>query len=340
MVLRRRFITVFCVSITLAARMPFVRSDDPQPGAVPNGAAKTAEGEPAETYKLEFKFRPNQVLRYEVFNEQEVATTARDETEVQRNSTKTKRHHRVAALDDKSGAADLELSIDWVYMKATWDKRDGTTPVPIEFQSDDPEKQPAKFKHVLATVGRPWATIRFRPTGNPLKVVSSTVKSADAKTVASETGADGALEAYLIVLPEHPVAVGDTWKERFNVVAQDENRNRSVVAIQRTYKLTAVDASRATIELKTAILSPITNPAIASQLLLREVAGKIVFDVERGLIISKEWSVQNTVVNPIPGVNSLMKGSGRYTENLIAEDESPERTASRSNATPAGLSGR
>jgi hypothetical protein len=299
---------------------------------VPNGGSTSADQAPAAKYKLEFKFRPNQVLRYEVFNEQEIATSARDETEIHRNTTTTKRHHRVAAVDDKTGAADLELSIDWVHMRATWDKRDGTTPIPIEFQTDDPDKQPEKFKHILATVGKPWATIRFRPTGAPLKVVSSAVQSGAGKTVATETGADGALEAHLIVLPDHPVAVGDSWHEKFDVITPDENKNRTRITIQRLYKLTAVDAGRATIDLKTVILSPVTSPAVASSLLLREVSGKIVFDVERGLIISKEWAVQNTVVNPIPGVSSLVKGSGRYTEKLIAEEEAPQRTARGGNA--------
>jgi hypothetical protein len=328
MALRRHFVTIVCVSLSLVVGTRSVRSDEqPTTGAAPKSSTATSEAAPVEKYKLEFKFRPNQILRYEVFNEQEITTTAREEIEIHRNTTKTKRHHRVAALDEKTGAADLEMSIDWVYMRALWDKKDGTRPVPVEFQSDDPDKQPERFRHVLASVGKPWATIRFRPTGTPLKVVSSAVKSSEGKSLTSETGADGALEAYLIVLPEYPVAIGEIWREKFDVVTLDENRNRARVTIQRSYKLAEVNARRATIDLKTAILSPITNPSIASQLLLREVCGKIVFDLERGQIVSKEWAVQNTVVNPIPGVSSLMKGSGRYTEKLIAEEPAPEGAA-------------
>ena len=315
MLSRCRLIAVVWVSTWLILGTPTLRSEDQPPSG----------GAPPEKHKLAFKFRPNQVLRYEVVNEQEITTTARGDTEIQKNTTKTKRHHRVAGVDEK-GVADLELSIDWVYMRAIWDKRDGTIPTPIEFQSDDPEKQPAKFQKILETVGKPWATIRFNSIGTPLKVISIAGQAGDGKGVTTQTGADGALEAYLIVLPTQPVAVGETWDEKFEVIALDENRNRSVIKIQRVYKLTELKAGRATIDLKTMILSPITNPAISSQLLLREVAGKIVFDVDRGLILSKDWAVQNTVVNPIPGVNSLMKGSGRYTEKLVAEDQAPERT--------------
>jgi hypothetical protein len=324
---RRHILAVVCVSTAFIFEMPKLRAEDkPQTGAESSANSTAPAGPQAEKYQLTFKFRPNQVLRYEVLSETEISTKARDEIEIQRNSTKTKRHHRVAAIDEKSGDADLELSIDWVSMRAIWDKRDGTTPVPIEFQSDDPNKQPGKFKHILASVGKPWATIRFQPTGSPLKVVMTAVQSAEPKGLVTDTGADGALEAYLIVLPEHPVAVGQSWTEKkFDVIALDEHRNRNLIAIQRVYKLTEVKAGRATIELKTMILSPVTNPAIASQLLLREVGGKITFDVERGLILSKEWTVQNTVVNPIPGVTSLMKGSYRYSEKLTAEEQAPER---------------
>ncbi|MBI3860464.1 MAG: hypothetical protein HY290_01060 [Planctomycetia bacterium] len=308
---RRSIAVVWAAATALILASAALRSDD-QPKA--------------EKHILAFKFRPNQVLRYEVVNDAEITTNAKEETEIQRNSTKTKRHMRVGAIDGKTGAADLELSIDWVYMRAIWDKRNGTTPVPIEFQSDDPEKQPPQFKHILATVGKPWATIRYSPTGHPEKVVSTAVQPKEGKgVVASETGADGALEAQLIVLPKHPVTVGDSWSEQFDVVTRDGARNLTKVAIQRSYKLTDVKNGRAAIEMKTAVLTPVNDPAVSSQLLLREVAGQIVFDVERGVILSKEWSVENLVVNAL-GPNSSMKGKARYTEKLVGEGDLPERT--------------
>ena len=316
----RRRLAVFILGAGLSLVFTFeIHSEEPS-------------AEPAK-HRLAFKFKPNQILRYEIVSEQEITTKAREEEETQKNVTKTKRHHRVTAFDEKTAAADLEISIDWVYMRVDWDKHDGKILAPTEFQSDDPEKQSDKFKQVKATIGKPWATIRFRTTGNPVKVVEAAVKGGDAKNVTTETGADGALDAYLIVLPDHPVAVGETWKEKFEDVLKDENRNRSAVTFQRMYKLTKVEENKATIDLKTIILSPMTNPTIAAQLLLREMSGKVVFDIERGLILSKEWTAQNTVVNPIPGLNSLMEGTGRYSEKLISEEQAPEKTASAAKPT-------
>ncbi|MBS0262880.1 MAG: hypothetical protein JSS02_13080, partial [Planctomycetes bacterium] len=219
-----------------------------------------------------------------------------------------------------------ELTIDWVYMRALWDKRDGNKPVPIEFQSDDPEKQPEKFKHILATVGKPRATIRFSKTGNPLKVTTPNGKPVSNKTAANDT-ADGSREAHLIVLPEQPVAIGESWKERYDIVTFDETRNLTKVMFQRVYKLVAVTDGKAIIELKTMILSPGLSPPVLSQFLLAEVAGKITLDINRGLIVSKVLTAQNTVVNAIPGVSSQMKGTLHYTEKLTGEEQAATRAA-------------
>ena len=170
---RRHLFVVVCVSLTLTFGPSSLRSDDqPEGHSARDGIVLTANGAQPEKHQLAFKFRSNQVLRYEVVNESEI-TDVPSQGQTSRSIRTPQRPagiHRVAACDDKTGAADLELSIDWVYMRAIWDKRNGTTPTPIEFQSDDPEKHPAQFKHILATVGKPWATIRFKPTGNPLKI--------------------------------------------------------------------------------------------------------------------------------------------------------------------------
>jgi Family of unknown function (DUF6263) len=321
MSLNRRVALAIGLGLCLTIPTGKLHSED---SAVP--AKPVAAADAPEKYQLVFKFKPNQILRYEVINEQEFTTSAREEKETHKNSTHSKRHHLVASVDEKTGIANLELAIDWVSMRALWDKHDGSTPIPTEFQSDDPEKQSEKFKQVKATIGKPWATIQFRTTGSPVKVLSSAVKSNETKTVATETGADGALEAYLIVLPDHPVAVGESWKEKFDILTMDENRNRQTVTLQRVYKLKSVADGKAVIDMRTIILSPMTNPSIAAQLLLREITGKVVFDMDRGLILSKEWTAENRVVNPIPGIASLMEGNGRYLEKLIGEEEAPGKT--------------
>jgi len=120
------------------------------------------------------------------------------------------------------------------------------------------------------------------------------------------------------------VAVGEIWKERFDVHARDVNKNLVKISLQRSYKLTEVKNGRAVIELRTAILTPINDSAIAAQLIQREITGKTVFDIEQGLIVSREWSVDNTIINPV-GPNSSMRAKSRYREKLLGSEATADR---------------
>jgi hypothetical protein len=139
---------------------------------------------------------------------------------------------------------------------------------------------------------------------------------------------DGSLEAFLFPLPEQAVAVGEVWKERFDVHARDPNNALVKISLQRTFKLTEVKNGRATVEFRTAILTPIQIPAIGAQFIDREINGKIVFDIEQGMIVSRESLVDNTIVNPV-GANSSMHAKSRYRETLLGI----EATADRKGAT-------
>ena len=286
---------------------------------------------PAEKHKLAFKFRPGQIVHQEISSESEMTTHKNQDTETARNSSTSRRHYRVLAVDDKTGIADLALTIDWVRMRAAIDNGEGPKVEPTEFQSDDPKKHPKQFNQVLASIGQP-ARLRFRSNGALVKAPDAKNPAASPATAGSTQSATAqsatdALEAYLFPLPEQPVAVGETWKERFDVHLRDVDKNLVKISLQRAYKLTDVKNERAVIELRTAILTPVQDPAIAAQLIQREINGKIVFDIAQGLIISREWTVENTIVNPV-GANSSMHAKSSYREKLLGSEAVADRAAS------------
>src|SRR5262245_31522337 len=89
-------------------------SADDQPSAAEGPAdSKTESGEtPAPVkYKLALKFGPNQIVRYEIRQESEITTALSGETETAKNSAQCRRHYKVTAVDEETGAGDLELSI-------------------------------------------------------------------------------------------------------------------------------------------------------------------------------------------------------------------------------------
>jgi hypothetical protein len=301
-------------------------------------AASPAEDGPAKEppapakYTLAYKFVPDQVMRFEVANESEIKTHVKDETETVRNSSTAKRHFTVKAVDEKENTADLELSIDWVYMLASFENPSRPKTAPIEFQSDDPSKHPEQFNAVLLTVGKPRATIRFSASGVPLKVLEGALPPPPKATHQLADGpavppmADATPETYFVPLPEGPVAVGETWKERFNIILADDQKNRVPVTIQRSYRLAEIKGRQATIELWTAVLTPIKNPAIQAQLIQREISGKVVFDLDRGAVVSRESSVDKTVVEPF-GARSSMRARSTYHEKLLDDEATADRRA-------------
>lgn len=324
-----------CISGGLVAVLclPLLAEDLPAPASTSKPAeastAEPAEGEspaPSEKHVLAFKFRPDQIVRYEVRHETEMTTHFSGSTEIAKNKSESRRAYKVTQVTPK-GEGDLQLSIEWVHMTAQFDNGISKTR-PIEFQSDDPNKRPQQFQHILATIGPPQATIRFSPSGHPLKVEpliptppSNTDPAKDkapAAGSAAAMAADASHENYLILLPEQPVAVGETWKERFEIMAREPPEKFPIkITMQRSFKLTEIKEGNATIEFRTVILTPIQNPAISAQLMQRETTGKFVFDVDQGLIVSREATCDRTVLDSL-GPKSSTRAISKYQEKLLS----------------------
>jgi hypothetical protein len=311
----------------LVLRTKAIATEDPSAEASVASATDASPASETRTpskYRLTFKFQPNQIVRYEVSQESTITTHVKDDTETAKNSSQAKRHFKVIAVDEKTGDADLELSIDWVHMLASFNNPARAKTDPIEFQSDDPQKHPPQFFDILSTVGKPRATIRFTPAGKVIKVLSGafvpppTAASQLAQGPAAPPINDGSPESFFVPLPEQPVAVGESWKDLFSVLLRDDEKNLHKITIQRSYRLVGVNEGHALIEFRTAVLTPVPNQAIAGQLIQRELSGKVVFDINRGLILSRESGVENTVVGPF-GPRSSMHAKSQYREQLVEE---------------------
>lgn len=288
-----------------------VRADDPVPSATPASQA--------DKVTLRYRFTPGQIVHYEVTHAGEITTQVAEVAETTRNKTQSRKHFRVAGIA-ADGAGELELVIDWVRLEASF----GDNP-PTVFQSDDPEKQPRAYDAVLQAIGKPQAVLRLSPVGKVLDLTRKDVKPGSAGASAGSTagvkstaGASSAPESYLVPLPENAVAVGETWKERFELDVVTQDKLPLKVAMQRTYKLASLDKQQATIDFRTTILTPIEDPALAAQLIQRETSGKIVFDIDKGLIVSRTSAVDRMVVNPF-GSKSSMRASSTYREQWIPE---------------------
>ncbi|MSR58905.1 MAG: hypothetical protein EXS05_14855 [Planctomycetaceae bacterium] len=301
-------LTVLCGAVP-SDDQPVPDADTPNP-VEPTGADKK--------FELKFKFTRDQIERYEVAYEMEMNSTYNEAKEKVRNQSETRRSYKVSDVSPE-GIGSLELSIDWVRMVAEFDNGEKPSK-PIEFQSDDRTKHPSKFLHILATVGKPTATIRFSPQGKVLEVVSIQPGQVQRNSEGEAPGVYTSQENYLIPLPEQPVAIDEVWKEQFDIIVRDSTQALKRVTLQRSYRLKDVSEGLATIEFRTTILTPVRDPAISGQLIYRETAGKVVFDLERGRIVSRDSAIERTVVGPF-GPNSAMHAVIKYREKLLTDDK-------------------
>lgn len=294
-----------CVGVTLVALMVWGSETGLAQGPSPS---KTG---PVATYVFGYKFKPGQEVRFELKHEMEISTTYNETSDQARNRSQSRRSYKVATVDAQ-GNAELNLTIEWVHMAASTSTNDPG----VEFRSDDPEKQPAKYKHILDSIGKPNATILVNPKGRVLKVTRHEVeRKPGALAPPTATGGAGP-ESYLYELPEKPVAVGDTWKEQFEIVSLGADGLPVKIQAQKLYQLAAVDGNLATITFKTQFLTPLNDPSVAVKLIQREPSGTLVFHMDHGIITSCDVAIDRTVIGPF-GPKSSMRAVSRFTEKWL-----------------------
>lgn len=274
------------------------------------GQANWAYAQSQPRYELRYKFRSQQVVHYEVVTSTEIATQFDTAADTAWNKSETRRHFQVLSVDAQ-GNGTLELTIDWVRMKA----QAGSTTAVEEFCSDQPDKQPAKYRHILDRIGKPQATLAADAWGKPVKVVPHPQAPVMANKPVS-LGAETTAESYLSPLPEHPVAIGEEWKERFEIPVMNAERLQIKIAMLRSYRLAEVIDGKARIDFRTTILSPVHDPSISAQLIQKETAGTILFDINNGLILSRTSGVDRTVISPF-GEKTSLRATSKYQERLI-----------------------
>jgi hypothetical protein len=278
------------------------------------GSLVAEEPGSAVKHRLAYRFTPNQQVAYEVEQSSEFHNTLEKATEVAKNSAVFRRHYRVVS-SEKDGSGDLETTIDRVHMDTKFFVNGELARQDI-FKSDDPEFQDPKFGDVLAVVGKPTAIVKSSPAGRTQKVTPL----GDVKPSTSNAlGGTASPEGYLSLLPDEPVAVGDFWKERFDVRIL-EDKLPVKIEMLRTHKLVSVENGQATIEFRTTILTPLNDdPEKEMQLIQRETAGKVIFDLTQGIVISRESKVDRTVLNCFEGKGS-MQAVTTYKERRIVDE--------------------
>ena len=265
------------------------------------GAAGAAEAQ--DSYTLRYKFRPGMFAHYEVSNKTMIETRFADTLETNQNETQAWKQFRVISADEQ-GQATLEPMIDRVKMTVKLGSEE-----PITFDSASPGAVlPGPFQKVSDSVGKPLARLQVTARGELIKV---TPLAADVPGLTDKSS------NFLIVFPEAAVKVGEKWKDTFEVpITVSKGLNRPFT-LRREYTLVSVAGQTATIKQSTRPLGIIEDPQVEMQLMQRMPNTEIVFDLERGLIVSQTTKVDSTVVNAL-GPRTQVSAVCSNVETLVS----------------------
>jgi hypothetical protein len=276
-------------------------------------ASPAAGADDEKTYTLRYQFHRGEIVGYKVDHQTQVFLQQQEaEQHVEHGSVSNKRY--TVRKVDEAGNAVLDLQIDRVQLTAEVDGGES-----VSYDTASGETPPSAFEGIDATVGKPHVRVEVSPRGE-LRSLDWLIASGQTK---KPTIDDAPSLDIMVILPEGPVKIGDTWKEPFEVEVNATPTLKKTVRIQREYTLKSVQGSQATIALKTVILTPLHDPAQESQLVSKTPRGTVTFDLARGVVTSRTQKVDKVVVG-FSGDDSKVHTISSRTEQLAPVQVSVE----------------
>ena len=242
----------------------------------------SAQDQPKPPYELKYQFAAGQMLEYSVENTSSIFVQVGDVADTVKHDEELGKVLRIHSVDS-AGNAVLQAQID--YAKLTADHQTDH----IEWDSRSGEAPPDDFRYVAETINGPLGTVRVSPNGEV------TVISVRGAAPGAEAESSAQLDLFPH-LPDAPVAVGDSWKEPFDVEIMATPTLKKSVSMQRLYTLKSVENGKATIDVRTIVLSPIRDPLEEGQLVQRTPSGTVIFDIAGGKLLSREMKIDKRVV--------------------------------------------
>ncbi|WP_013630340.1 DUF6263 family protein [Rubinisphaera brasiliensis] len=275
-------------------------------GEVTEAAGENATDENKETYLLRYAFETGNVVHFKVTDKNKTTSRKDRIRETVSNQSDVWRHFWVVNSEE-TGEATLELVIDRVRLTAQFDENP-----PTVFDSADKTKQPDRFASILKSVGKPLNRMRVNTRGELISL-----QNLQGGPTADQS--DPAVN-FLVVFPEEPLAIGDTWKQSLSVEVPVTNRLKQDIKLLRTYKLKSVKDGVAEIGMTTIVASPVRDPAVRTRLMLQTPSGTIRFDMKTKQIVHRETGVDEVIVGAF-GAGTLVEAKSTRIEEQIDAPE-------------------
>ena len=262
----------------------------------------------AEKYSLSYRFQPGETVRWEVEHRSNVRTTVSSTTQTAETVSLSVKAWQVTDVKP-DGTATFRNSVEQVDMRQHLSGCDE-----VRYNSRTDAKPPPGFEDTAKSVGVPLATITMDAAGKVLHRHDTKPRPAGApKDPVAEH------ESWLTMpLPKEAVPVGHTWRLPMDIDVPLEGGAVKKVKAMQQFTLEDVKTGVATIRVTTDILTPITDPAVESQLVQRESSGRVRFDIDAGRILGQQMDIDKHVVG-FRGDASSIHYLNRFSERLMPE---------------------
>jgi hypothetical protein len=269
------------------------------------GAEESPDQSPAK-YTLRYKFKPGEILRWEVVHRALVKTIASGSTQTAEMVSKSTKAWHVKEVRDDGGAV-FENVVENVEMQQNLTGRQE-----IRYNSRTDKEPPPEFAMVAESVGVTLSTITLSPSGEVIQRKKEAVQGAAQNEEGEVT----------VTFPEEPIGVGRSWSFPHDIILSSDKGTIKTVKSEQKFTLEEVRTGIATIRVATAILTPIDDPAIEAQLIQHQSSGTVRFDMDAGRVIGQQMDLDKRVVgflgkhNPTSSLHYLT----RFTEEFLSSE--------------------
>jgi len=276
------------------------------------------EATAGKKYLLRYQFRPGDVLKWDVTQQIEMKTqVSSQQTVANTYSRSTKVWTVIDVAED--GTAVLEYSVqDAEINNKVMTRNPAAIDEPTvkeeessyDSKNNNGETPDSSFDEVRKSIGIPLAHMTIDNRGTLLKKVQKAPYAAAAEE-----------NRITIPMPENPITEGESWDAPSDIVVSQHNGTvRKIVAKQR-FTLEKVQNGIATIKFKTILLTPIDSQKMKMQLIDKQPAGTVRFDIDAGCNLEQQSDVNESVTNWAEGSPSGATYQSRFVEKYCGDGE-------------------
>jgi hypothetical protein len=254
-------------------------------------------------YVFRYQFAKGETVRWVVEHQAKIASTVDGSSQTAETSTTSTKVWKVVETFP-GGETKFVNSVADIDMRQKLTGRQET-----RYNSRTDKEIPPMFAAAAKQIGVPLAEITIDSRGNVQKRID--LKKAAEGGEPVETAATD----ITLVLPDKPLAVGESWTSPLDLWATDGGGSRIPIKARRKITLENVAGNIATLRHETQILSPLNDPKIEAQVVQSEQSGQVTFDLARGRIIKLSQSNDREVFG-FQGDASVMHVEAAFTERL------------------------